>query len=374
MLYDTDSFQKKDLDKALFTTQDPFVELNLEHVQPIGVSITSMTKASLEGSGLENKDMLRSKNMFALGIVCWLFNRPLEIADKLLEQKFAKKPKLVEANIKALTDGYNYGNNIHLTASTYRIDPIDSGKGFYTDVNGNTATAYGLIAAAEKAGVQLFLGSYPITPATDILQELAKRKDFGVKALQMEDEIAGITSSIGASFAGCLAATSTSGPGLALKSEALGLAVMTELPLVVIDVQRSGPSTGMPTKSEQTDLNQALYGRNGESPLVVIAAISPTDCFESTFEASKIALEHMTPVILLTDGYIANGSSAWKIPDMNDYPDIHPPMCSTISAVKQEHGNHLFATKKHWSDTGVFPAHRNTCTALGDWRKISSPV
>jgi 2-oxoglutarate ferredoxin oxidoreductase subunit alpha len=325
VLYDTDSFQKKDLDKALFTTQDPFVELNLEHVQPIGVSITSMTKASLEGSGLENKDMLRSKNMFALGIVCWLFNRPLEIADKLLEQKFAKKPKLVEANIKALTDGYNYGNNIHLTASTYRIDPIDSGKGFYTDVNGNTATAYGLIAAAEKAGVQLFLGSYPITPATDILQELAKRKDFGVKALQMEDEIAGITSSIGASFAGCLAATSTSGPGLALKSEALGLAVMTELPLVVIDVQRSGPSTGMPTKSEQTDLNQALYGRNGESPLVVIAAISPTDCFESTFEASKIALEHMTPVILLTDGYIANGSSAWKIPDMNDYPDIHPP-------------------------------------------------
>ena len=325
VLYDTDSFQKKDLDKALFTTQDPFVELNLEHVQPIGVSITSMTKASLEGSGLENKDMLRSKNMFALGIVCWLFNRPLEIADKLLEQKFAKKPKLVEANIKALTDGYNYGNNIHLTASTYRIDPIDSGKGFYTDVNGNTATAYGLIAAAEKAGVQLFLGSYPITPATDILQELAKRKDFGVKALQMEDEIAGITSSIGASFAGCLAATSTSGPGLALKSEALGLAVMTELPLVVIDVQRSGPSTGMPTKSEQTDLNQALYGRNGESPLVVIAAISPTDCFESAFEASKIALEHMTPVILLTDGYIANGSSAWKIPDMNDYPDIHPP-------------------------------------------------
>ncbi len=308
VLYDTDSFQKKDLDKALYATQDPFAELKLEHVQPVGVSITSLTKASLEGSGLENKDMLRCKNMFALGIVCWLFNRPLEIADMLLQQKFAKKPLLVQANIKAMSDGYNYGNNIHLTASTYRIEPIEGSKGFYTDVNGNTATAYGLIAAAEKAGVQLFLGSYPITPATDILQELAKRKDFGVKALQMEDEIAGITSSIGASFAGCLAATSTSGPGLALKSEALGLAVMTELPLVVIDVQRSGPSTGMPTKSEQTDLNQALYGRNGESPLVVIAAASPTDCFESAFEASKIALEHMTPVILLTDGYIANGS------------------------------------------------------------------
>lgn len=325
VLYDTDSFQKKDLDKALYATQDPFAELKLEHVLPVGVSITSLTKASLEGSGLENKDMLRCKNMFALGIVCWLFNRPLEIADMLLQQKFAKKPLLVQANIKAMSDGYNYGNNIHLTASTYRIEPIEGSKGFYTDVNGNTATAYGLIAAAEKAGLQLFLGSYPITPATDILQELSKRKDFGVKALQMEDEIAGITSSIGASFAGCLAATSTSGPGLALKTEALGLAVMTELPLVVIDVQRSGPSTGMPTKSEQTDLNQALYGRNGESPLVVMAAASPTDCFESAFEASKIALEHMTPVVLLTDGYIANGSSAWRIPDMKDYPEIKPP-------------------------------------------------
>lgn len=325
VLFDTDSFQKRDLDKALFQTLDPFAELGLDYVQPIGVNITSLTKASLLESGLENKEILRSKNMFALGIVCWLFNRPLEIADQLLEQKFAKKPLLVKANIKALTDGYNYGSNIHMTASTYRIEPIEASKGFYTDINGNTATAYGLIAAAEKAGVQLFLGSYPITPATDILQELSKRKDFGVKALQMEDEIAGITSSIGASFAGCLAATSTSGPGLSLKTEALGLAVMTELPLVVIDVQRSGPSTGMPTKSEQSDLNQALYGRNGESPLVVMAAASPTDCFESAFEASKIALEHMTPVILLTDGYIANGSSAWKIPEMKDYPDIKPP-------------------------------------------------
>lgn len=325
VLYDTDSFQKKDLDKALFKTSDPFAELNLSHVQPIGVGITSLTKASLEDSGLDNKDMLRSKNMFALGVVCWLFNRPLEIADRLLEQKFSKKPELVEANIKALTDGYNYGHNIHLTASTYRIEPVEGNKGLYTDINGNTATAYGLIAAAEKAGVQLFLGSYPITPATDILHELSKRKDFGVKALQMEDEIAGITSAIGASFAGCLAATSTSGPGLSLKSEGLGLAVMAELPLVLIDVQRGGPSTGLPTKSEQTDLNQALYGRNGESPLVVMAAKSPTDCFDSAFEASKIALEHMTPVILLTDGYIANGASAWKIPDLSEYPDIKPP-------------------------------------------------
>lgn len=325
VIYDNDSFQKRDLNKAHFETLEPFKELGIEFVQPIGVDITTLTKASLQDSGLENKEILRSKNMFALGIVCWLFNRPLKIADKLLEQKFAKNKKIVGANIKALTDGYNYGNNIHLTASTYRVEPVVAEKGFYTDVNGNTATAYGLIAAAEKAGVQLFLGSYPITPATDILEELTRRKDFGVKALQMEDEIAGITSAIGASFAGCLAATSTSGPGMALKGEAMGLAVMAELPLVVIDVQRSGPSTGMPTKSEQTDLNQALYGRNGESPLVVIAAASPTDCFDTAFEASRIALEYMTPVIMLSDGYIANGSSAWRIPDMDVYPEIQPP-------------------------------------------------
>lgn len=325
VIFDTDSFTRKDLEKALFKTEDPFTELNLEQVQPIPVAITSMTKDSLADSGMDNKDILRSKNMFSLGIVCWLFNRPIEIAEQLLKDKFRKRPKLVETNIKALTDGYNYGNNTHLTATTYRIDTVQAGKGFYTDINGNTATAYGLIAAAEKAGVQLFLGSYPITPATDILQELSKRKDLGVKALQMEDEIAGICTAIGASFTGCLAATSTSGPGLSLKSEALGLAVMTELPLVVIDVQRGGPSTGMPTKSEQTDLFQALYGRNGESPLVVIAATTPVDCFDSAYWASKIALEHMTPVVLLTDGYIANGASTWKIPNLEEYPSIEPP-------------------------------------------------
>ena len=325
VIFDTDSFLKKDLDKAVFTTDDPFKELNIEYVQQVPVAITSMTKNALANSGLDNKDILRSKNMFALGIVCWLYNRPIDIAEQLLKDKFRKKPTVADMNINVLIDGYNYGNNTHLTASTYRIDSVLGSKGYYTDINGNTATAYGLIAAAEKAGLQLFLGSYPITPATDILQELTQRKDLGVKALQMEDEIAGICSAIGASFAGSLSATSTSGPGLALKSEALGLAVMTELPLVVIDVMRSGPSTGMPTKSEQSDLNQALYGRNGESPLPVIAAISPTDCFESAFWASKIALEHMTPVMLLTDGYIANGTSAWKIPNMSEYPEIKPP-------------------------------------------------
>lgn len=324
VIFDTDSFQQRDLDKALFETNEPFTELGLNDIQPIPVAITSMTKESLAESGLDNKDILRSKNMFALGVVCWLFNSPVEIAEDLLRQKFAKKPKLAESNIKVLIDGYNYGNNIHLTAGTYRIDTVDNSKGFYTDVNGNTATAYGLIAAAEKAGLQLFLGSYPITPATDILQELSKRKDLGAKAIQMEDEIAGICTAVGASFAGSLAATSTSGPGLALKSEALGLAVMTELPLVVIDVQRGGPSTGLPTKSEQTDLLQALHGRNGESPLPVIAATTPTDCFESAYWASKIAVEHMTPVVLLTDGYIANGTSAWKIPNLEEYPEIRP--------------------------------------------------
>ncbi|MDD4379184.1 MAG: 2-oxoacid:acceptor oxidoreductase subunit alpha [Dysgonamonadaceae bacterium] len=325
VIYDSDSFQKKDLEKAGFKTDNPFQELNLNSVQAIPVAITSLTKAALEDMGVDNKIMLRSKNMFALGIVCWLFNRPADIAERLLKEKFGKKPLIFQANIKAFLAGYDYGNNTHLAASTYRIETVKHEKGFYIDVNGNLATAYGLIAAAEKAGRRLFLGSYPITPASDILHELAKRKDFGVKALQMEDEIAGICTAIGASFAGHLAATSTSGPGLALKSEALNLAVMLELPLVVIDVQRAGPSTGMPTKSEQTDLNMALYGRNGESPLAVITAFSPTDCFDAAFWASKLAVEHMTPVVLLTNGYIANGSSAWKIPNMDDYPTIVPP-------------------------------------------------
>ena len=324
VIFDTDSFQTRDLEKATFITDNPFEELGLTQLQLVPVPITSMTKDSLKDMELDNKSVLRSKNMFALGLVCWLFNRPVEIADKLLAQKFVKNPKVVEANIRVLNDGFNYGNNKHLTVSTYRIEAMEHTKGFYTDINGNLATAYGLIAASEKANVKMLLGTYPITPATDILHELAKRKDFGVLALQMEDEIAGICAALGASFVGHLGVTTTSGPGLALKGEALGLAVMTELPLVVIDVQRGGPSTGLPTKSEQSDLNQALYGRNGESPVVVIAALSPTDCFDSAFWASKLALEHMTPVVLLTDGYIANGSSSWKIPKMAEYPEIKP--------------------------------------------------
>ena len=324
VIIDTNSFQAVDLERALFQTNDPFKELGLTSVQVVAAPIEQMCKDALEGKA-DNKQAIKSRNIFALGLVCWLFNRPLEIVEKLLSEKFKKKPAVLEANLLVLQAGFNYGHNIHATVSTYRIETTSHKKGFYTDINGNKATAYGLIAAAEKAGLPLFLGSYPITPATDIMQELTARKELGVKVMQTEDEIAGICTAIGASFAGNLAATNTSGPGLALKSEAIGLAVMAEIPLVVIDVQRAGPSTGMPTKSEQTDLMQALYGRNGESPAVVMAALSPTDCFDSAFWASKIALEHMTPVILLTDGYIANGSSAWRIPDLEEYPEIKPP-------------------------------------------------
>jgi len=324
IIVDSDSFQKRDLEKALFLTDDPFQELGLSSLEIISVPITELTRATLADMDMDSKSKIRCKNMFALGLVCWLFNRPLDKLFELLTNKFAKKPILVEANLKVLAAGFDYGQNQHLSVSTYRIDPLHMEKGFYMDVNGNTATAYGLIAAAEKAGLKLFLGSYPITPATDVLQELSKRKELGVKAIQVEDEIAGICTAIGAGFAGCLAATSTSGPGLALKGEAIGLAVMAELPLVIVDVQRGGPSTGLPTKTEQTDLRQALYGRNGESPAVVIAATSPTNCFDSAYWASKIALEHITPVILLTDSYIANGSSAWKIPLPDEYLPITP--------------------------------------------------
>ncbi|MDD6902102.1 MAG: 2-oxoacid:acceptor oxidoreductase subunit alpha [bacterium] len=322
-IVDIDSFKKIDLEKALFTTDDPYTEIGLK-AQVVEVPMTSMVKAALADSGMDFKSQMKCRNMFALGLVCWLFNTPINGALRFLKNKFAKKPAIYEANAKVVRSGFDYGHNIHASVSTYRIETEDLRPGFYTDVNGNKATAWGLIMASEKSGRPLFLGSYPITPATDILHELAKRRDLGVKAIQMEDEIAGVCSAIGASFAGHLAVTSTSGPGLALKSEAIGLAVMAELPLVVIDVMRGGPSTGLPTKTEQTDLNQALYGRSGECPLVVVSALSPTDCFKMAFEASRIALEHMTPVILLTDAFIANGSSAWRIPDNDEYPEIKP--------------------------------------------------
>ena len=323
IIVDIDSFRKEALDKALFTTDDPYKELGIS-AQIVEVPVTSMTKAALAESGMDNKSILKCRNIFALGLVCWLFDRPLDAARHMLLNKFAKKPAIYEANAKVIQAGYDYGHNIHASVSTYRIESDEARPGVYTDLNGNTATAWGLIMASEKSGRPLFLGSYPITPATDILHELAKRKDLGVKACQMEDEIAGVCSAIGASFAGNLAVTSTSGPGLALKSEGIGLAVIAELPLVVIDVQRGGPSTGLPTKTEQTDLLQALYGRNGESPLCVVAPSTPTDCFTMAFEAARIAIEHMTPVILLSDAFIGNGSSAWRIPEADEYPEIKP--------------------------------------------------
>lgn len=324
IIVDIDSFKEEGLKKALFTTYDPIKELGITALV-VEVPVTAMTKAALADSGMDVKAVLKCRNIFTLGLLCWLFERPLENALHMLREKFAKKPAVYEANALVLRAGYDYGHNIHASVSTYRIETDEIQPGVYTDIKGNEATAWGLIMASEKSGRPLFLGSYPITPATDILHELAKRKDLGVKACQMEDEIAGVCSAIGASFAGSLGVTSTSGPGLALKGEGIGLAVMAELPLVVIDVQRGGPSTGLPTKTEQTDLNQALYGRNGESPIVVVAPTSPADCFDMAFEAARIAVEHMTPVILLSDAFIGNGSSAWRIPEADEYPQIRVP-------------------------------------------------
>ncbi len=325
IIIDTDAFKKADLEKAEFKTEDPIAEMGIKN-DVIACPITTMVKDCLADSGMEPKAMLKCRNMFALGLVCWLFNRDLNIIAQMLQTKFAKKPGVADANIKVIQAGYDYGANTHASvAHTYKIESKSKTPGRYMDIMGNKATAYGLIAAAEKAGLKLYLGSYPITPATDVLHELSKHKSLGVTTVQCEDEIAGCASAVGASFAGALAVTSTSGPGICLKSEAMNLAVIMELPLVVLDVQRGGPATGLPTKSEQTDLLQCLFGRNGESPMPVIAATSPTDCFDAAYNACKIALEHMTPVVLMTDAFIANGSGAFKLPNLADFPAINPP-------------------------------------------------
>lgn len=325
IIIDTDSFGPKDLEKAEFKTADYLAEMGIDEDRVVACPISKMVKDCLADSGMDNKAIMKCRNMFALGIVCWLFNRDVTLVENFLREKFAKKPQIAENNIKVVNAGFNYGHNTHAgVPATYRIESKNKVKGRYMDITGNKATAYGLIAAAEKAGMKLFLGSYPITPATDVLHELAKHKSLGVTTVQCEDEISGCASAVGASFAGAMAATSTSGPGVCLKSEAINLAVIDELPLVIIDVQRGGPSTGLPTKSEQTDLLQALYGRNGESPMPVIAATSPTDCFDAVYSAAKIAVEHLTPVLLLTDAYVANGSAAWKLPNIAELPEIHP--------------------------------------------------
>lgn len=322
IIIDTDAFNKKNLEKAEYLN-NPLSDGSLENYRVIEVPMTTLTKEALKGiEGLDNKFISQSRNMFALGMVYWMYSRSCEHTIDFFNKKFKSKPLLAEANTKVLTAGYYYAETLELIPANYRISPAKMAPGTYRVIMGNTATAWGFLAAAEKVGLPLFLGSYPITPASDILHELAKYKNLGVRAFQAEDEIAGITSAIGASFAGNLAISTTSGPGLALKSEGLSFAVMLEIPLVVVDVQRAGPSTGMPTKTEQSDLLQVLFGRHGESPLIVIAASTPTNCFDYAFEASKLALEHMTPVILLTDGYIANGSAPWKIKTVADLPEI----------------------------------------------------
>ncbi len=325
IIVDIDSFTEKNLIKA-GCMGDPLDHPQFRDFNVIKAPITTLTQESLKELKLDIKSVLRSKNMFALGMVYWLFHRPLDFTEKFFESKFKKNPVIMEANKIVLKAGYYFAESIEALQSSYTVAPAEIESGTYRNINGNIATAWGLIAAAEKANLPLFLGSYPITPATEILQELSLRKDLGVKTFQAEDEIAGICSAIGASFAGNMAVTTTSGPGLSLKTEAAGLAVITELPLVIVNVQRGGPSTGLPTKTEQSDLLQSLHGRHGESPLVVIAASTPSNCFQYAFEASKIALEHMTPVILLTDGFLANGSEPWKIPAMDTLPEIKPPI------------------------------------------------
>jgi 2-oxoglutarate ferredoxin oxidoreductase subunit alpha len=321
IIVNTNAFDQKNLKLAHYES-NPLEDDTLKGFTVIPVALSQLTTNALEGTSLSNKEIGRSKNFFALGMMYWLFNRQIEPTITWMEDKFKSKPAILEANKKALTAGYYYGENTEIFTTRYHVEPAKLEKGFYRNVSGNEAVAIGMVAASVKAKLPLFLGSYPITPASDILHELSRYKNFGVRTFQAEDEISAICAAIGASFAGNLALTTTSGPGLALKTEAAGLAVMTELPIVIVDVQRGGPSTGLPTKTEQADLLQSMFGRNGEAPVVILAASTPADCFVMAFEASRLALKYMAPVILLTDGYLANGSEPWKIPDPDSLPDI----------------------------------------------------
>ena len=322
IIMNTDAFSKKNLSFAGYET-NPVDDGSLDdYFTVIPIEMNKMVTAACDGMELSAKLVLRTKNFFALGVLFYMYDRPLDATEAWLKKKFAGKEAIIKANTASMHAGYNYGDTTELFTTRYKVEKASLPPGNYRNINGNLATSLGLLAASEKAGLDLFLGSYPITPASDILHTLSTWKHFGVKTFQAEDEIAGVTSAIGASYTGDLAVTTTSGPGIALKGEALGLAVMTELPLVVINVQRGGPSTGLPTKTEQSDLNQALYGRNGEAPMPVIAAATPGDCFFAAYEACKVALKHMTPVMLLTDGYLANGSEPWNIPDVDDLESI----------------------------------------------------
>jgi 2-oxoglutarate ferredoxin oxidoreductase subunit alpha len=351
VIYDRDSFTDKLIEKAGYSG-DPIVEEKIEHYNIIAAPISSMVKEALKDLQLDPKSVARTKNMFALGMVYWMFERKLDYTEEYFEKKFSSKPEVAQANKIALRAGYYYAETIE-ALTPVRINPAPIAKGKYRNINGNEATAWGLIAAAEKAGLELFIGSYPITPATGILEALSARKDLGVKSFQAEDEIAGICTALGASFTGYLAVTSTSGPGLALKSEAIGLAVMAELPIVIVNVQRGGPSTGLPTKTEQADLMQALYGRNGECPVVVIAASTPSDCFSFAYEAARIALEHMTPVLLLTDGYLGNGSEPWRIPKMSDMPSITPPIAKVTDEPYKAYKRDAERLARQWAIPGT---------------------
>jgi len=352
IIVNLDTFTEKNIKKAGYES-DPLTDEILQDYNVITANITEISSETLKDSELDQKSKLRCKNMFALGMAYWMFDRPIEHTIEFIGKKFGKKPLIKDANISVLKAGFNYASNIHALAFHYQVAPANIKKGKYRNITGNKATAWGLMAAAEKANLPLFCGSYPITPATEILQELALRRDLGVKTFQAEDEIAGICTSIGASFAGNLAVTTTSGPGLALKTEACGLAVITELPLVIINVQRGGPSTGLPTKTEQADLMQALYGRNGESPIPVVAASTPSNCFDYAFKSSKIALEHMTPVILLTDGFLANGSQPWKIPTMKDLPEIKAPLATEADTDYQPYARDEETLVRKWAIPGT---------------------
>ena len=352
IIVDTDAFIEKNLTKAGYET-NPLKDGSLTGHLVVEAPVTTLTREAVKELHIDNKSAQKSKNMFALGMVFYMFNRNYKKTFKFFEQKFKANPLVVEANKKVLTAGFNFAHTIEAFANTFRIEPAPLDSGLYRNVTGNLATAWGFLAASERSGRNLFLGSYPITPASEILQELSRHKQFSAIAFQAEDEIAGIVSTIGASYAGALPITSTSGPGLSLKSEAIGLAVMMELPIVIVDVQRGGPSTGLPTKSEQSDLMQALFGRNGEAPVIVMAAQSSADCFYTAYEAAKLSLEHMTPVILLTDGSLANGSEVFKIPKVKSLPTIKPPIVKANDPDYQPYRRDPEKLSRFWAIPGT---------------------
>ncbi len=352
IILDMDAFDQRNITKAGFK-DNPVEDGTLDAYNIVEAPISSLTKTALEGIQIDNKSVMRCKNMFALGMMYWLFDRPLGDTEKYLEGKFKKTPALAEANKKALHTGYHFAETIEALPSMYKVPPAKIEKGKYRHISGNVATAWGFMAAAEKMGKKLFYGSYPITPASDILHELSKHKHLGIVSLQAEDEIAAVCSAIGASYAGQLGITASSGPGIALKGEAIGLAIMAEIPLVVVDVQRGGPSTGLPTKTEQADINLALYGRNSESPCIVLAASTPADCFEFAYTAAKLSMEHMTPVILLTDGYLANGSEPWKFPKMADLPAITIPYAKPNGEAYLPYLRNKETLARYWAIPGM---------------------